>query len=267
MTFTVKDPEGASDSKTVNFKVESVNDAPEIKQIPIQSIQEKEHFKPLDLAQFISDPDHPLSALKIEVAQPRALKASINAKKELIVSTPDKFWSGSEKIKIDVYDPEGARATQQITYEVVPVNDPPVIKHLAGQKIKEKEKFEIVDLSKAAEDPDNKPNELHWTVTGNKDLKVDIKGTRAQVLTPNPNWFGKETLTFTVKDIAGASASAKATFDVTPVNDPPVLKPVQPFVIEEKKAFAPVDFSKMVNDPDNKLEELTWTLDNDVPNV
>ena len=267
VTFTVKDPEGASDSKTVNFKVESVNDAPEIKQIPIQSIQEKEHFKPLDLAQFITDPDHPLSALKIEVAPTRALKATINAKKELVVSTPNKFWSGTEKIKIDVYDPEGARATQQITYEVVPVNDPPVIKHIAGQKIKEKEKFEIVDLSKAAEDPDNKPNELHWTVSGNKDLKVDIKGTRAQVLTPNPNWFGKETLTFTVKDIAGASASAKATFEVTPVNDPPVLKPVQPFVIEEKRTFAPVDFSKMVNDPDNSLEELTWTLDNDVPNV
>ena len=267
VTFTVKDPEGASDSKTVNFKVESVNDAPEIKPIAIQSIQEKEHFKPLDLAQYISDPDHQLSALKIEVAPARALKASINAKKELVVSTPDKFWSGTEKIKIDVYDPEGARATQQITYEVVPVNDPPVIKHIAGQKIKEKEKFEIVDLSKAAEDPDNKPNELHWTVSGNKDLKVDIKGTRAQVLTPNPNWFGKETLTFTVKDIAGASASAKATFEVTPVNDPPTLKPVQPFVIEEKKAFAPVDFSKMVNDPDNSLEELTWTLDNEVPNV
>ena len=67
VTFTVKDPEGASDSKTVNFKVESVNDAPEIKQIPIQSIKEKEHFKPLDLAQFISDPDHPLSALKIKL--------------------------------------------------------------------------------------------------------------------------------------------------------------------------------------------------------
>ena len=265
VTFTVKDPEGASDSKTVNFKVESVNDAPEIKPIPIQSIQEKEHFKPLDLAQFISDPDHPLSALKIEVAPTRALKASVNAKKELVVSTPDKFWSGTEKIKIDVFDPEGARATQQITYEVTPVNDPPVVKHIAGQRIKEKERFEIVDLSKAAEDPDNKPNELHWTVTGNKDLKVDIKGSRAQILTPNPNWFGKETLTFTVKDPAGASASTQATFEVIAVNDPPTLKPVQPFVIEEKKTFAPFDFSKVVNDPDNSLEELVWTLDNEVP--
>ena len=267
VTFTVKDPEGASDSKTVNFKVESVNDAPEIKQIPIQSIQEKQQFKPIDLAQFITDPDHPFAALKLEIAPARALKAFINAKKQLVVTTPDKFWSGTEKIKLDVTDPEGARAVQQITFEVTPVNDPPVIKRIAGQRVKEKEKFEIVDLSKAAEDPDNKPNELHWTVTGNKDLKVDIKGTRAQVLAPNPNWFGKETLTFTVKDIAGASASTQATFEVVPVNDPPVLKPVQPFVIEEKKTFAPVDFGKMVSDPDNKLEELVWTLDNDVPNA
>ncbi len=267
VTFTVKDPEGASDSKTVNFKVESVNDAPEIKPIAIQSIQEKEHFKPLDLSQFISDPDHPLSALKIEVAPARSLKAFVNAKKELVVTTPDKFWSGTEKIKIDVFDPEGARASQQITYEVTPVNDPPVVKHIAGQRIKEKERFEIVDLSKVAEDPDNKPNELRWTVTGNKDLKVDIKGSRAQILTPNPNWFGKETLTFTVKDIAGASASTQATFEVVAVNDPPTLKPVQPFVIEEKKTFAPFDFSKVVSDPDNKLEELVWTLDNEVPAI
>ena len=265
VTFTVKDPEGAKASKTVNFLVESVNDAPEIKQIPIQNIQEKESFKPLDLAQFITDPDHPIGALKFSVGPTRFLKASVNNKNQLVVSTPDKFWNGSEKIKLEVNDPEGARAVAQIVYEVTPVNDPPVAKAIAGQRIKEREKFEPIDLSKIATDPDNKPNELKWTVTGNKDLKVDVKGNRAMVLTPNPTWNGKETLVFTVKDPAGASASTKATFEVIPVNDPPTLKPVQPFVIEEKKTFAPVDFSKFVSDPDNKLEELKWTIDDATP--
>ncbi|MCQ2096573.1 MAG: tandem-95 repeat protein [Fibrobacter sp.] len=265
VTFTVTDPEGAKDSRKVHFLVESVNDAPIIKAIPIQSVEEKQHFAPIDLAQFVSDPDHKFETLKFELSEPRALKASINAKKQLVVAIPNKFWNGSEKIKLDVFDPEGAKATAQIVFEVTPVNDPPVIKHIAGQKIKEKEKFQIVDLSKSAEDPDNKPNELYWSVSGNKELKVDIKGSRALILTPNPNWFGKETLTFTVKDIAGASASAKATFEVTPVNDAPVLKPVQPFVIDEKKSFAPFDFSKVVSDVDNKLEELVWTLDNETP--
>lgn len=265
VTFTVTDPEGAKASKTANFVVESVNDAPIIKPIPIQSIEEKQQFKPIELSEFVSDPDHPFAALKFELGSTRALKASVNAKKQLVVSTPDKFWNGTEKIKLDVVDPEGAKASTQLTFEVTPVNDPPAIKRIAGQKIKEKEKFAPIDLSKSAEDPDNKPAELKWSVSGNKQLKVDIKGSRAMVVTPNPNWFGKETLTFTVKDPSGASASSNAVFEVTPVNDPPVLKPVQPFVIEEKKQFAPFDFSKVVSDPDNKLEELKWSLDNDVP--
>ena len=267
VTFTVKDPEGATASKTVNFLVESVNDAPVMKPIPVQSIEEKKTFAPIDLTKYVSDTDHPVSALKFELSPTRQLKASVNKKNELVVTTPDKYWNGTEKINLTVIDPEGAKANQQITFEVTPVNDPPIVKAIAGQKIKEKEKFAIVDLSKVAEDPDNKANELHWSVSGNKELKVDIKGNRANILTPNPNWYGKETLKFTVKDPAGASASTNATFEVTPVNDAPVLKTVQPFIIEEKKQFAPFDFSKVVSDPDNKLEELMWTLDDATPAI
>ncbi|MCQ2060298.1 MAG: tandem-95 repeat protein [Fibrobacter sp.] len=265
ITFTAKDPEGASASTKVNFTVESVNDAPVMKPIPTQSIKEKESFKPIDLAQFVSDPDHPISALKFDIGNTRFLKASVNAKHQLVVTTPDKFWNGNEKITLNVVDPEGAKASQQIAFEVAPVNDAPKIGKIAGQKIKEREKFAPVDLSKSAEDPDNKPAELKWSVSGNKDLKVDVKGARAQILTPNPSWNGKETLTFTVTDPLGAKASTTATFEVTPVNDPPSLKAVQPFVIDEKKSFAPVDFGKLVSDPDNKLEELKWTLDDAEP--
>ena len=265
VTFTVEDPEGAKASKTVNFLVESVNDPPVMKPIKTQSINEKEKFKPIDLSNIASDPDHPVKSLKFEIGATRQLKASIDKQQQLWVATPDKYWNGSEKITLTVTDPEGARASQQILFEVLPVNDPPTVKRIAGQKIKEKEKFEPIDLSKVASDPDNKPNELKWSVSGNKELKVDIRGSRAMVVTPNPNWNGKETLTFTVKDPAGASASTDAVFEVVAVNDPPVLKPIQPFMIEEKKTFAPVDFSRLVKDPDNTLEELTWSIDDARP--
>ena len=265
VTFTVTDPEGAKDSRKVHFLVESVNDAPIIKPIPTQTIEEKGRFAPIDLTQYVSDPDNKFETLKFELSEPRALKATINAKKQLNVTIPDKFWNGTEKLKLDVYDPEGARGTAQIILEVTPVNDPPVISKIPGQKIKEKEKFQVVDLSKVATDPDNKPNELVWSVTGNKHLKVDVKGSRAQILTPNPNWNGKETLTFTVKDPSGATASASAVFEVTPVNDPPMLKKVPDQIVDEKKSFLPVDLSKFVSDPDNKLDELVWTLDNETP--
>ena len=266
VVFTVKDPDGATDSKTVNFAVESVNDAPVIRPILAQTIKEKEHFEPIDLTKFVSDPDHPTSSLKFEIAPTRALKATINAKKQLVVTTPDKYWNGSEKIRLDVTDPEGARASQQIDFEVTPVNDPPVItKEIGNQKIKEKERFTPVDLAKIVNDPDNKPNELKWTVSGNKDLVVDIKNGRASVTTPNPNWFGKETLTFTVMDPAGDKQSAKATFEVIPVNDPPKFKPIPPQVIDEKKTFPAIDLTKFVTDPDNSVDELKWSIDGENP--
>ncbi len=266
VVFTVKDPEGASASKTVNFVVESVNDAPVIKPIPIQSIQEKEHFKPLDLVDYVSDPDNALSSLKFDVGGTRYLKAFINPKKQLIVTTPDRYWNGTEKLKIEVSDPEGAKSVQQVTFEVLPINDPPtIVAQIPNQSIKEREKFSPVDLSKVASDPDNKPNELKWSASGNKDLTVEFKGSRAHITAPSVTWFGKETIVFTVVDPEGAKTSTKATFEVNPVNDPPMLKSVPPQVIDEKESFPPIDFSKYVSDPDNKLEELTWTLDNASP--
>jgi hypothetical protein len=266
VVFTVKDPDGATDSKTVNFVVESVNDAPVIRPILAQTIMEKEHFEPIDLTKFVSDPDHPTSSLKFEVAPTRALKATINAKKQLVVTTPDKYWNGSEKIRLDVTDPEGARASQQIEFNVTPVNDPPtIIKHLGDQKIKEKERFAPVDLAKIVNDPDNKPNELKWTVSGNKDLVVDIKNGRASITTPNPNWNGKETLVFTVMDPAGDKQSTKATFEVIPVNDPPKFKPIPPQVIEEKKTFPAINLAQYVVDPDNSIDELKWSIDGENP--
>ena len=266
VVFTVKDPDGATDSKTVNFVVESVNDAPVIRPILAQKIKEKEHFEPIDLTKFVSDPDHPASSLKFEIAPTRALKATINSKKQLVVTTPDKYWNGSEKIRLDVTDPEGARASQQIEFEVTPVNDPPtIIKHLGDQKIKEKERFTPVDLAKVAHDPDNKPQELKWSVSGNKDLVVDIKNGRASITTPNPNWNGKETITFTVMDPAGDKQSTKATFEVIPVNDPPKFKPIPPQVIEEKKTFPAIDLTKFVTDPDNGVDELKWSIDGENP--
>jgi hypothetical protein len=266
VVFTVKDPDGATDSKTVNFVVESVNDAPVIRPILAQKIMEKEQFEPIDLTKFVSDPDHPTSSLKFEVAPTRALKATINSKKQLVVTTPDKYWNGSEKIRLDVTDPEGARASQQIEFEVTPVNDPPtIIKHLGDQKIKEKERFAPVDLAKIVNDPDNKPQELKWTVSGNKDLVVDIKNGRASITTPNPNWNGKETITFTVMDPAGDKQSTKATFEVIPVNDPPKFKPIPPQVIEEKKTFPAIDLAQYVIDPDNTISELKWSIDGENP--
>jgi len=265
ITFTVTDPEGAKDSRSAVFEVESVNDVPVLKAIAPQTIKEKEKFKSVALGELVSDLDHPTSALKFSVAETRNLKASIDKKNQLVVSVADKFWSGSEKVTVTVTDPEGAKATQQVLYTVQPVNDPPKIAKIAPQTIKEKERFAPIDLSNAAKDPDNKPAELKWTVSGAKDLKVEIKGTRANITTPNTNWYGQETLTFKVSDPSGASDETKVTFKVNAVNDPPFFKQMKPVEIKEKQEFPVINLAEFVKDPDNKISELYFTRDDGEP--
>src|SRR5574344_3051058 len=64
-TFTATDPHGASASFNTNFTVKSVNDPPEfIGQIPDQTVDEKQQFKPIDLEKYVKDPDHKIEQLK-----------------------------------------------------------------------------------------------------------------------------------------------------------------------------------------------------------
>ncbi|MCR5028726.1 MAG: tandem-95 repeat protein [Fibrobacter sp.] len=265
VTFTVADPEGAKDSKTINLEVLSVNDPPTFDKIPNQTIKEKEHFAPINLLDYVKDPDHSKSALTFEVSQPRGLKASINKKNQLVVTTPDKYWNGSEKINVTVRDPEGGRDVQQLVFTVTPVNDAPVLKAIPGQTIKEKERFAPIDLSKYVSDPDNRPNEITWVVSGNKALKFDIRGSRVNITTPDEYWNGTETVVFTAKDPAGAGASVKSTFKVTPVNDPPHFNKLPVQQIKEKNQFSPIDLSKLVVDPDNDASDLSWSIDDGEP--
>jgi hypothetical protein len=92
ITFTVTDPEGASDSRKVTFTVESVNDAPEfVRELKDQSIDEKKQFQPVKLGDLVKDPDHKASEIKWSVdvkpaklasAEPAPKKGKKPAKEE-----------------------------------------------------------------------------------------------------------------------------------------------------------------------------------------
>ena len=67
MTFTVSDPEGASVKQQVTYTVKSINDLPVFKKIPDQAIEEKSEFASVMLDDYLSDADHDISKLKIDI--------------------------------------------------------------------------------------------------------------------------------------------------------------------------------------------------------
>ena len=265
ITFTVNDPAGAKISKVVPFNVQSVNDVPVLNKIPDQSVEEGASFTTVDLNGMVSDVDNIKESLIWTIEGNKELKPTIT-KGILTVAIPDKDWAGSEAFNIQVKDPAGAKAEQKVLFAVKPVNDAPVLGELKGQIIDEGKNFELIDVTKAASDADNKPEELAWTHS-EKVLKIEFNKAKQlfRIMAPDSNWFGTDTVTFTVTDPAKALASKQVVFTVKPVNDLPALGKIAELAAKEGEKLKPIDLMKLVSDVDNKTTELKFSIDDSEP--
>jgi len=103
-------------------------------------------------------------------------------------------------------------------------NAPPVVGDIPDQSIEEGRNFAAIELDGYVTDVDNTHAELTWIYTGSNELSVSIDAaTRVATITaPDPDWYGSETIAFTVTDPGLLSDADAAVFTVINVNDPPV---------------------------------------------
>ena len=266
ITFIATDTKGATGSETVNFNVESVNDPPEVKQIPDQTIDEGKTFAKIKLDEFVSDPDHPKNQILWEfditpIGNEQAdddLYVEVDPNRVATIIIPDPHWYGSAKIKFTATDGESASDSKTATFTVKPINDAPVLQKIPDQTIDEKNEFEAISLTDFVSDVDDDVVNLKWSISGNKDLKFDIdKYGTATITIPNVYWNGSETITFTVTDPAGASAKASAKFTVKSVNDAPeFVTTIPPQTISATESDIIIALEDYIIDYDHSFDNL-----------
>lgn len=266
--FTAKDEAGSKVSTSADFEVTSVNDKPVLSGFKSQTIEEGSKFKSVSLSKNVNDADHSFKSIKWAVKGNKKLKVIIDRKKNLIVKTPNKDWSGEERLILEAKDPEGGLAKVALVYKVNDVNDAPILKRLKSQKIKEGAQFKKIKLDDYVSDADHKDNALKWTITGAKGLKASISSSRQLLVeAPTQEWSGKETLTLTATDPKGAQASTSLTYTVLSVNDVPVIKKVANQTIREGQLFSYLDLNKYVSDADHKTSDLIWYFSDKAPSA
>ena len=116
ITFIATDTKGASGSETVNFTVESVNNPPEVNQIPDQTIDEGNTFAKIQLDDYVSDPDHAKDQISwnfviTPIGEDQAdgnLTVEIDPDRVASIVIPDPNWYGSATIKFTATDGEDA---------------------------------------------------------------------------------------------------------------------------------------------------------------
>jgi len=221
-TYTVSDPDGATDTAVVTVTVRSVNDAPVAN--PDSATTDEDQATTINVLGNDSDVDHANSELVVSAVSAPSTggTASIASAGRSVHYTPPLNFYGSATFTYTVSDPDGATDTATVTITVRPVNDAPVAQPDAATTNED----EPVDLNVVGNDTDvdNATSELQASVLvppshGAVTLLGDGQTFR---YSPEANYFGTDSFTYAVRDPDGASSAAVVSLEILPVNDNPV---------------------------------------------
>jgi len=259
ITFTATDPGLLVDSDPATFTVTAVNDVPVVADIPDETIAEGASFATIDLNLFVADVDNLDSEIGWTYAGNAELTVSIDLANIATITIPDVDWNGTETITFTAADPGLLTDFDAATFTVTAVNDAPLVGDIPDQIIAEGATFATINLDTYVSDVDNLASEITWAYAGNTDLTVSIVNRVASISTPDVDWNGNETITFTATDPGLLADSDPATFTVTAVNDAPVVSDIPDKTIAEGASFATIDLNLFVSDVDNLDSEIGWT--------
>ena len=253
-SFTFKANDGSlnSNTATVSITITAVNDAPIANN---QSVITNE-----DTAKAIT-----LTAADIEgspltysvVGSPT--HGTLSGTAPNLTYTPAIDYNGSDSFTFKANDGSLNSNTATVSITITAVNDAPVVTDIPNQTIAEGANFATIALDNYVSDVDNTDAEMTWTYSGNSQLGVSITNRIATITTPNPDWNGSETITFTAKDPGLLSGIDSAVFTVTAVNDAPVVTDIPNQTVAEGSTFATIALDNYVSDVDNTDAQMTWT--------
>ncbi len=216
-TYTVSDGNGGTVTKTVSIDVTSVNDVPVAVNDAATGNEDTDITGDVTPGTAGQDSDIDGDPLTVAlVTGPTHGTLVLNADGSFTY-TPDADYNGPDSFTYRVNDGTANSNIATVSLTVTPVNDPPVAADVStttaedtplnGTLVATDVDGDTLTFTKAT-DP------THGTVTVNTD------GT--YTYTPDANYFGPDSFTYTVSDGNGGTVTKTVSIDVTSVNDVPV---------------------------------------------
>jgi Ca2+-binding RTX toxin-like protein len=232
-TYTVSDGNGGTDTVTVDVTVNAVNDAPSVN-TSAGSVEEDSMLTFTSDMLDVADIDNAAGELLITlevlpsngVLYHDGVALSINDTVThqdiidgLVTFEPDENYNGTDSFDYSVFDGENTISGQSFALTVSAVNDAPVG---TGDTVTTDEDTPIVidvlnndsDVDLDDLDVQSVTNGTHGTVVINPDDTVTY--------TPDENWNGSDSFTYTVSDGNGETDIVTVDVTVDAVNDNPV---------------------------------------------
>ena len=230
-TYVISDGAGGFDTARVNLTVDPVNDDPVA--VDDTAIIDEDSSVNLNVMQNDYDVDG-VSVSMDSVTQPEHGTVTINGN-GTVTYTPDANFNGADSFTYTIIDAEGATSTATVNLTVNPDDDSPVA--VADVATLDEDSSAIIDAlanDMAADGGlalDSFTQPEHGLVTVNED------GTFTY--TPDANYNGGDSLTYTITDSDGDLSTAIVSIAVNPVDDPVVA--VEDSAVLNEDASAVID--------------------------
>jgi large repetitive protein len=219
-TYTITDGNGGTDTALVHVTVVSVNDPPDAQDDAV-SAEEDSGVNQVDVLTNDSvAPDGNETLQVTAVSQAANGSVAISASGTSVIYTPGAEFSGTDSFTYTISDGHGGSDTATVTVVVTSVNDPPdAVDDTAS--VQEDSAANVIEvLANDSFSPDTGETLVITDVTQGINGTVTIDDGWI-TYTPNANFVGNDTFTYTISDGNGGADTATVTVTIANANDPP----------------------------------------------
>ncbi|MFC1672340.1 Ig-like domain-containing protein, partial [Planctomycetota bacterium] len=218
-SFTFKANDGQADSNvaTVTINVLGLNDPP----VAVDDAATTTEDTAVTIMVLVNDSDPEGDTLTVDsVTQPANGSAVVCDPPTCVEYTPPANWSGQAVFSYTVSDGNGGTDTATITVTVTGANDAPVA---VDDSVTTSEDTMVTIMVLANDsDPDGDALAVSGVTQGSHGSVAVCDPPTCVEYTPNLNYYGSDSFTYTVSDGKGGTDTATVNVTVTPVNDAPV---------------------------------------------
>jgi uncharacterized protein (TIGR03382 family) len=216
-TYTITDGRQGFDDATVTVNVTAVNDPPTATADTFPVLEDTPTVLNV-LANDSSLPDGPETLTITAVTQPA--NGSVTNNGNNVTYTPPPEYSGTTAFQYIISDGNGGTAQATVTVNVTAVNDPPVANPDSFTVVEDSAITTFNVIANDTTGPEAGETLSVTAVTQPTGGTTSLSGNSVR-FTPNANFFGTTTFTYTLADNNGGTAPGTVTVNVTAVNDPP----------------------------------------------
>ena len=213
-TYTISDGNGGQITKSITVSVNPINDAPVA--ITNSATVNEDAAVTINVLEDATDIDgDSLTIAKITQGNNGVVQISNNQ----IIYIPNQNFNGTDTFTYIISDGNGGQVTKSITVSVNPINDIPVA--ITNSATVNEDATVTIDVLANATDLDGDSLTITNITQGNNGV-VQIINDQLKY-TPNTNFNGTDTFTYTISDGNGGITTKSITVDVHSVNDAPIV--------------------------------------------